>query len=149
MCENNGKILEDVPQSAQTHLNMLQAIIQRMSNNSASCKTWCVTLVSGLMAVLLTNSNSKFIPILIIPILPFFMLDAYYLALEKRFRGFRESHNHFIQKMHSNQLIVSDLFVISPAGRMSIALLKSFLSFSVLPFYMILLLLIIIFVKLV
>jgi len=134
----NNKILDEIPQSAQTHLNMLQAIIQRMSTNSASCKTWCITLVSGLVVVLFTNSNNKLFPVIIVPVLLFFFLDAYYLALEKRFRM---SHDLFIEKIHNGQLVTSDLFVIRPSGKMASTLGKSILSLSVWPFYVTLFLL--------
>lgn len=136
--DRNNKILYEIPQSAQSHLNMLQAIIQRMSNNCTSCKTWCVTLVSGLMVVLFTNSKPILFPAILVPIILFFALDAYYLSLEKRFR---DAHNSFIKKMHDGTLIVSDLFVMTPSGNPKKAFFKAMLSFSIWPFYVTLFLL--------
>lgn len=133
-----SQILNEIPQAAQTHLNMLQAIIQRMSANSSSCKTWCVTLVSGLIVVLFTNNKFELFSAIIVPIILFFVLDAYYLALEKRFR---DSHNSFIEKMHSGTLVISDLFVITPSGNPAKAFFKAVLSFSIWPFYVTLFLL--------
>lgn len=130
--DRNNKILDEIPQAAQSHLNMLQAIIQRMSTNCTSCKTWCVTLVSGLMVVLFTNSKSILFPAILVPIILFFVLDAYYLSLEKRFR---DAHNNFIKKMHDGTLIVSDLFVMAPSGDQKKAFFKAMSSFSVWPFY--------------
>lgn len=132
------KILKEIPQAAQSHLTMLQAIIQRMSSNSASCKTWCVTLVSGLIVVLVNNSKVWALPVILVPILLFFVLDVYYLSLEKRFR---DSHNNFIRKLHDGSLAVSDLYVIGPAGNPKKAYLESLLSFSIWPFYVTLFLL--------
>jgi hypothetical protein len=128
-----NEILNEIPQAAQTHLNMLQAIIQRMSANSASCKNWCITIVTGLIAVIFSSSKYDLFPVVLAPTLLFFALDAYYLALEKRFR---DSHNSFIEKLHNNKLIVSDLFVMTPLGNGSKAILKSIFSFSVWPFYL-------------
>jgi len=136
--DRNNKILDEIPQAAQSHLNMLQAIIQRMSTNCTSCKTWCVTLVSGLMVVLFTNSKSILFPAILVPIILFFVLDAYYLSLEKRFR---DAHNNFIKKMHDGTLIVSDLFVMAPSGNQKKAFFKAMSSFSIWPFYVTLFLL--------
>jgi hypothetical protein len=33
------------------HINLLQGIINRLANNSASCKTWCITLVGALVSL--------------------------------------------------------------------------------------------------
>lgn len=134
----NKKILDEIPQAAQSHLNMLQAIIQRMSTNCTSCKTWCVTLVSGLMVVLFTNSKIALFPAILVPIILFFVLDSYYLALEK---GFRDSHNSFIKKMHDGTLEVSDLFVMAPSGNATKSFFKAVSSFSIWPFYLTLFLL--------
>ncbi|WP_414544018.1 hypothetical protein [Nostoc sp. CCY0012] len=38
--------------SVQSYLNILQGVIARMANNSASCKTWCISLVSAILVVL-------------------------------------------------------------------------------------------------
>lgn len=38
-------------QAIQTHLEITQSVIQRMAVNSASCKTWCITLVSAILVI--------------------------------------------------------------------------------------------------
>ena len=134
--DRDNKILDEIPQAAQSHLNMLQAIIQRMSTNCTSCKTWCVTLVSGLMVVL--YSIRIFFPLILVAIFLVFIFGAYYLSLEKRFR---DAHNSFIKKMHEGTLVVSDLFVMAPSGDQKKAFFKAMLSFSVWPFYITLFLL--------
>jgi hypothetical protein len=37
--------------AATTHITLLQGIITRLANNSASCKTWCLTLVAALLSL--------------------------------------------------------------------------------------------------
>jgi hypothetical protein len=49
----------------------------------------------------------------VIPILVFFALDSYYLALEK---GFRASYNRFVAKLHDEKLVASDIFAVNPDG---------------------------------
>lgn len=70
------------------HLEFLQDIIKRMANNSFKIKGWTITLVTAILGLLATKNllTLKYISILIIPILGFAMLDAYYLRLERIFR---------------------------------------------------------------
>src|SRR5437762_650136 len=77
--------------SVQSHLTMLQGIINRLAGNSASCKTWCVTLVSALAVVAADKRNATLLLVSAIPIPLFAALDSYYLGLERRFRDCYES----------------------------------------------------------
>lgn len=123
-------------QAVQAHLTIQQAVIQRMASNSASSKAWCITLVSAILVIVADKGKPQYAWIAIIPTLLFLILDAYYLALEK---GFRNSYNSFIQKLHEQSLSASDLFVVTPKGGLYILFFKSLCSFSVWPFYVMLL----------
>ena len=37
--------------AVQTHLTMMQGVINRMAENSRSCKVWCVTLVAAVLVL--------------------------------------------------------------------------------------------------
>ena len=37
------RVLDAESDAVQTHLTILQGIIQRMADNSRSCKLWCIT----------------------------------------------------------------------------------------------------------
>jgi hypothetical protein len=74
-------------QAVQAHLGISQAIIQRMAANSASCKTWCITLVSAILVIVADKCKSQYALIAIVPIILFLVLDTYYLALERMFRN--------------------------------------------------------------
>ena len=37
--------------SVQQHLTIMQGVIQRMAENSRSCKLWCVTLVAATLVL--------------------------------------------------------------------------------------------------
>lgn len=67
------------------HLEMIQAIIIRMAQNSFMIKGWALTLVVAMFAFV-PKTAGLFIPIIIVPILIFTLLDAYYLQLERRYR---------------------------------------------------------------
>lgn len=119
--------------SIQTHLSIMQNVIQRMASNSSSCKAWCVTLVSAVLVIVADKSKPEYAWIAILPTVLFTSLDAYYLALEK---GFRASYNKFISKLHKKSLTEEDLYSVLPQGKMSQLLLEALKSFSVWGFYL-------------
>lgn len=129
-----GKKIEKDPQAVQSHLTILQNVIQRMASNSNSSKTWCITLVSAILVVVADKSKPDYALIAYIPTLLFFFLDSYYLALEK---GFRDSYNEFILKIHKRKLKEDDLFVVHPKGGIYWHFISSIISFSVWPFYIV------------
>lgn len=127
--------------SIQTHLGILQNVIQRMASNSSASKAWCVTLVSAVLVIVADKGKPDYAFIALLPTVIFAALDAYYLALEK---SFRNSYNCFISKLHNKALTEIDLYSVAPKGNMSTLQIESFMSFSVWGFYVSLALLILI-----
>jgi hypothetical protein len=130
------KKLEADSPSVQSHLSLQQAVINRLAGNSASCKTWCVTLVSAIVVVVAEHQRSNLLFTALIPIILFFGLDAYYLGLE---RSFRSAYGDFVCKLHIGEATVEDAFILHPAsseppGLIS-TVLRAMLSVSVWPFY--------------
>ena len=121
--------------SVQSYLENLQSTMARMSAQSASCKTWCITLVSALLAFAADKQKPDAVFISVIPIGLFFLLDSYYLGRE---RIFRMLYTDFVQKLHAGTARSEDVFVIA-IDRRARALLRltgqSILSVSVWPFY--------------
>src|SRR6185436_5494770 len=70
---------------------MIQSVISRMASNSASCKTWCVTLVTALFALAIDKNKPAAILIGLFPLALFCFLDAYYLSLERDFIVFTKN----------------------------------------------------------
>lgn len=68
------------------HLEFVQNVITRMANNSFLLKGWSVTLVAALFAMEAKDKNVGFALLVFIPILSFWLLDAYFLSLERQFR---------------------------------------------------------------
>ena len=70
------------------HLEMTQAIINRLGNNSFWVKSWSMILIVAAM-VLITKQdiqNSYFVLVLILPVLGSWILDGYFLWQERLFR---------------------------------------------------------------
>ena len=121
--------------SVQSHLTMLQGIIERLASNSASCKTWCVSLVSAIAVVAAQASKVELIFVAVLPIVVFAVLDAYYLGLERRFRL---SYEGFVRKLHEGTARIDDVFVVAPKASLagfSREVFQAFSSFSIWPFY--------------
>lgn len=121
--------------AVQSYLSILQGIINRMSSNSAGCKTWCITLVSAITIVIANKSNPSYVWVALVPTSLFLFLDAYYLGLEQRFR---ENYNDFINKLHAGNAQIEDVFIVNSGGGFWTSLVSTFkaaLSPSVWPFY--------------
>lgn len=131
VAKKKADISGDSP-AVQSHLGILQSVIQRMATNSSSAKAWCITLVSAILVLVADKSKPEYAWIAAIPTALFLVLDAYYLGLEK---GFRNAYNDFIDRLHAEDLAVADLYQVSPKGSVFVLLMKSLFSFSVWPFY--------------
>ncbi len=139
--KDQSQPLSEESASVQSHLQIMQGVIQRMASNSTSCKAWCITIVSAILVLIADKDKPELAWLALVPSLLFLALDAYYLALEKSFRA---SYNAFIAKLHNNQLYPEDLFSVVPKGNMSKHQIESIKSFSVWGFYGALVLLVII-----
>lgn len=69
------------------HLEFIQNSIERMNQNAFHVKGWMIAIVSALLALYASNGNVLFIAIAIVPVIICWFLDAYYLQLERKFRG--------------------------------------------------------------
>lgn len=68
------------------HLEMIQNVITRMASNSFLLKGWTVTLVVGLLAFgNIKEMDIDFMFLALIPILFFWVLDAFYLNEERKY----------------------------------------------------------------
>ena len=68
------------------HLEFIQNTITRMASNSFMLKGWCITIVSALIALSTKESDYRMYLAAFIPTIMFWILDSYYLWLEKAFR---------------------------------------------------------------
>lgn len=141
-----SRVIAEESAGVQAHLGILQAVIERMAGNSSSAKAWCITLVSAILVVVADKGHPRYALIALIPTVLFLVLDAYYLALE---RGFRESYCLFIGKLHRSELRAADLYEVKPSGSLVKGLFASLFSFSIWPFYLALLAMILVTMKVV
>ena len=70
------------------HLEMTQAVINRLGSNSFLVKSWSMTIIVAAM-VLIARQNIQdpyFVLVLILPALGFWILDGYFFRQERLFR---------------------------------------------------------------
>ena len=126
--------LNEESSAVQAHLTIMQGVINRMAENSRSCKVWCVTLVAATLVLVARTGEPQHALIALVPTLLFLFLDSYYLALE---RAFIRSQNTFVGKLHRSELGSSDLYRVVPTD-MGWRLVGRCLlgSVSIWPFYL-------------
>lgn len=74
------------------HLEMIQDAVKRMASNLFFLKGWSITLVVGLFALgAAKDSNPVYSIIAFLPLFVFWILDGYFLSMERSFRDMYEN----------------------------------------------------------
>ena len=81
---NNHK--ESITDKKIKHLEMIEAVIERMAQNSFHLKGWAVTLISLISAILISGNDRRLMILLLLPLISFWILDALYLQLERKYQ---------------------------------------------------------------
>ena len=70
------------------HLEMTQAVIDRLGRNGLWIKSWSIILIVAAMVLIARQNiqNPDFVLLLILPALGFWILDGYFLRQERLFR---------------------------------------------------------------
>ena len=68
------------------HLEMIEAIIERMAKNSLQLKEWTMVLVVLIVTISTQSGNKDFIFFGFIPIIGFWYLDSFYLLQERKYK---------------------------------------------------------------
>ncbi len=126
---------ENLDGHVHKYMDILQMNIQRMCQLSNTCKAWCVTLISAMLVFVFKDQQWDVLKILLLPVGLFYVLDAYYLSVEREFVVLSKVIS---KKVQEGTVQMSDVFVIHTAKRLTriCLLLKAmFWSWSTLPFY--------------
>jgi hypothetical protein len=68
------------------YLEMIEGIISRLASHSFSIKNWFVISLGGLLLFCLNHSGNKSLGVAFVVTIAFYLIDAYYLFLERCFR---------------------------------------------------------------
>jgi hypothetical protein len=69
------------------HLQMIQSVIQRLTNQSFLIKGWTITVVAAVFALATKDAVSEFAYVAVLPVLAFWVMDALFLSLERQYRS--------------------------------------------------------------
>jgi hypothetical protein len=69
------------------HLDMVQTVIGRMANQSATLKNYCLTVTTAVCGFAISLERPWVASLALLPIVTFCLLDAQYLRLERQFRS--------------------------------------------------------------
>ncbi len=117
------------------HLNMIQEIINRMGNNSFSLKQWAVGIMIAIYAFAGENSH-KAVVVTIIPLVVFWILDSYYLMIERKFRGLYDEVRKKEEKIIDFNMNFNSIKV-NMSNISNYCLLKVAFSKTIFPFYLV------------
>ena len=118
-------------------IDLIQACINRMAQNSLSCKSWCLTLIAGAFTLVPENINKWYICVVMLCVdLCFWVLDSFYLLQE---RLYRDKYEWVIQKrLEGNRDFLYDLDPNNENMNLEDKkrnLMKVMISKSILPIY--------------
>ena len=82
------------------YLEAIQRVIDRLSNTSFILKGWAVSLVAGLMALAASGTNHGYVLVAYIPTVVFWLLDAYFLMMERQYRKLFEENMDLSQEVN-------------------------------------------------
>lgn len=67
------------------HLEMVEHVIDRIASNSSKLKEWTMGLVTAICAFAAVGNDKRFLLIAFIPIVCFWILDSFYLSIERKY----------------------------------------------------------------
>ncbi len=88
------------------YFKIIQSTIDRLARNSFLIKTWAITLIGSISILTFSIINSIIFSVLIGIVLIFWILDSYYLKLERLYRILYEEN---VEKFNNSDLRVKIL----------------------------------------
>lgn len=142
---NNKKEDAQLREDIRNYLNQLQDVIKRMADNSKSCKQYCITIFAGYLALFgVQFEKNNNIPIyihmgMLLIIIVFMSLDAWYLQFERLFRNIFNSYVKIFRKNDNSNVLKERIYDFNIKSEYAIGNNTNFFeilfSTSVLPVY--------------
>ena len=87
MVDVSNDIADEHNASFLKYLTFIQDVITRMNRNAFQLKGWSITIVAALAALAVDKGSLLLFVVAAVSTVPFCFLDAYYLLMERQFRG--------------------------------------------------------------
>jgi hypothetical protein len=80
--------MKNYEESEMKYLEFIQGVITRMASNSFAMKGWMIAIISALLALYADSKpkNECYLLVAAIATLLFWIIDAYYLYIERKYR---------------------------------------------------------------
>ena len=132
-------------ENKRKHLELIQGVINRLASNSFTIKGWAVTLVTAVFGLVIASSNKNLdiFWIAFVPVLPFWILDSYFLWQERLYRALYSK----VSKKDEAEIDFDMNAAI--LGSKTNTFLSSFASLTLVLFYLSLILIIVLVVNLI
>ena len=122
-------------ENKRVHLTNILNVITRMGNNSFALKGWAVGVMIAVYSFASANTN-KAIIVTLIPLVVIWILDAYYLMTERKFRKLYDAERVKTEEEIDFSMNYND--VTLKMGEISkFSIFKAMFSKTVLPFYLV------------
>lgn len=82
-----GTATQLAPVADAEYLKLIQAVINRLAQNSFQAKSWSVAIVTAILAFTSRSAQAAASALALFPAFCFWVLDAYYLRQERLFRA--------------------------------------------------------------
>ena len=140
-CKDKQKVTFE-RSDVQGFINLLDSIINRMASNSANAKNWLMTIIAAATAIQWNQDSLHRILWLLVPTFLFFLTDLYYLGMERRFKRIQKD---FIDTVRNGDGINDMVYNISSTTKCEqlCNMFNACDSLSILPFYLIVIIVII------
>lgn len=122
-------------ENKKCHLTNILNVISRMGNNSFSLKGWAVGVMIAVYSFAGSNTN-KAIIVTLIPLLVIWILDAYYLMIERKFRKLYDVERIKKEEEIDFNMNYNETFIkMNELSKYTI--IKAMFSKTVVPFYLV------------
>jgi len=117
------------------HLEFIQNIITRMNANSFAIKNWTIVVITALIYLYVQSTDKKsiYIIVAIMPTILFWFLDSYYLWMETKYRMM---YDDIVKNGYNEEFKPYTM----PFKQYKYSFFKVFISKTILPLYLTLLL---------
>lgn len=78
---------EDFDETRIRHMEMIQAVVSRLGNNSFVVKGWAITVAGAFFAFAVSRDEPRVALVGLVPVMAFYAVDVYYLQAERLFRA--------------------------------------------------------------
>jgi hypothetical protein len=86
LADCRGAAVSNMNEDHRKHLEFIQQVVARANGNSFQLKGWTVTIVAALAALSAADAKPQFAWIAGCAVIFFWILDAYYLRMERSYR---------------------------------------------------------------